>query len=195
MFTGIVEDVGEVVRAEHGHLCVSSRLIASDAKPGDSIAINGVDLTVTAVRGNEISFDAMPETYRRSNLEDLDRGDSVNLERSIRPLDRMSGHIVRGVVEGIGVLQGTRRDGDALLLTYRAPSELLRYVVVKGPICVDGASLTVIDTADDAFTVSLVQYTQDHTNHVRRQPGARVNLETDILARYVDKLLDHRHDA
>ncbi len=185
MFTGIVEDVGIVVEAGHGHLRISSESIASDAELGDSIAINGVDLTVTEVRGCEISFDAMPETYRRSNLEDLDRGDPVNLERSIRLMDRLSGHIVRGVVEGTGTLEATQPDGDALVCTYRAPSELLRYVIVRGPICVDGASLTVTGKTDDTFTVSIVQYTQAHTNHVRRRPGDRVNLETDILSRYV----------
>ena len=192
MFTGIVEDVGIVVDTGHGHLRVSSESIASDAELGDSIAINGVDLTVTEVRGCEISFDAMPETYRRSNLEDLDRGDPVNLERSVRLMDRLSGHIVRGVVEGTGTLEATQPDGDALVCTYRAPSELLRYVIVRGPICVDGASLTVTGKTDDTFTVSIVQYTQAHTNHVRRRPGDRVNLETDILARYVGELLDHR---
>ena len=192
MFTGIVEDVGIVLEADHGHLRISSESIASDAELGDSIAINGVDLTVTEVRGCEISFDAMPETYRRSNLEDLDRGDPVNLERSVRLMDRLSGHIVRGVVEGTGTLEATQPDGDALVCTYRAPSELLRYVIVRGPICVDGASLTVTGKTDDTFTVSIVQYTQAHTNHVRRRPGDRVNLETDILARYVGELLDHR---
>jgi riboflavin synthase len=176
MFTGIVEDVGEVVLAEHGHLRVCSERIAADAKLGDSISINGVDLTVTAIRGSEMSFDAMPETYRR-------------------PMDRLSGHLVRGVVEGTGVLQEARRDGDALVLTYRAPRELLRYVVVRGPICVDGASLTVIDKTDDTFTLSLVQYTQAHTHHVRRRSGDRVNLETDILARYVGELLDRARYA
>lgn len=190
MFTGIVEDVGIVLQVVHGHLLISSEAIASDTQRGDSIAINGVDLTVTKVRGHEMSFDAMPETYRRSNLEDLHRGDPVNLERSVRPMDRLSGHIVRGVVEGTGILEATQADGEALVCTYRAPRELLRYTIVKGPICVDGASLTVTDKTEDSFTVSLVQYTQAHTNHVRRRPGDRVNLETDILARYVGELLE-----
>ncbi len=190
MFTGIVEDVGVVVEAVAGHLRVSSGRIAADAKPGDSISVNGIDLTVRALRGREMSFDAMPETYRRSNLEDLDRGDPVNLERSVRPMDRLSGHIVRGVVEGTALLEAIRPDGEAFVCTYRAPRELLRYVVVKGPICVDGASLTVTAKSEDSFTVSIVQYTQTHTHHVRRHPGDRVNLETDILARYVGELLD-----
>jgi len=192
VFTGIVEDVGVVVKAESGHLLISSEEIASDAELGDSIAINGVDLTVTGIRGHEMSFDAMPETYRRSNLGDLVRGDPVNLERSLRLVDRLSGHIVRGVVEGTGNLEATRPDGDALVCTYRASRELLRFVVAKGPICVDGASLTVTDKTEDTFSVSIVQYTQAHTNHARRRPGDRVNLETDILARYVGELLDDR---
>lgn len=195
MFTGIIEEIGIVVEAADGHLRIASAEIASGAEPGDSIAIDGVDLTLTGIRGNEMSFDAMPETYRRSNLGDLVPGAPVNLERSVRPMDRLSGHIVRGVVEGTGSLETIRPDGDALLCTYRAPRELLRCVVVKGPICVDGASLTVIDKTNDTFTVSIVQYTQAHTHHVRRRPGERVNLETDLLARYVEELLDHRGRA
>ena len=189
MFTGIVEDVGRVVAAEEGHLTVSSRKIASDAGLGDSIAVSGVDLTVTGMLGNELAFDAMPETYRRSNLADLGAGDFVNLERSVRATDRLSGHIVRGVVEGIGQLEAIRAEDAAVIHTYRAPAELLRFVLVKGPICVDGVSLTVIDRTCDAFAVSIVQYTQGHTISLRRRLGDRVNLETDILGRYVDQLL------
>lgn len=192
MFTGIVQDVGHVVHAERGHLRILSEEIASDAELGASIAINGVDLTVIEIEGDELSFDAMPETYRRSNLGDLNPSDLVNLERSVRPVDRLSGHIVRGVVEGTGRLESMRREGDALIATYWASRELLIYVVVKGPICVDGASLTVTDKTIDTFSVSLVRYTQVHTNHIRRRPGERVNLETDIVARYVGELLNAR---
>lgn len=195
MFTGIIQDVGLVVQAERGHLRVSSLEIASDAALGDSIAINGVDLTVTEIAAREICFDAMPETYRRSNLGDLQPGDAVNLERSLRPLDRLSGHLVRGVVEGTGRLQATRSEGAAVIATYQAPRELLPYAVIKGPICVDGASLTLIAKTTDTFSVSLVQYTQAHTNHLRRRPGERVNLETDIVARYVGELLELRAGA
>jgi riboflavin synthase len=188
VFTGIVQDVGRVVMAADGHLRISSSKIASDAELGDSIAINGVDLTLTAIRGDELAFDVMPETYRRSNLRDLEVGDPVNLERSVRAMDRLSGHIVRGVVEGTGNLDAIRSDGDDFIHTYRAPRDLLRFVVVKGPICVDGVSLTVIDKTRDTFSVSIVRYTQRNTS-LQRSIGDRVNLETDILARYVEQLL------
>ena len=189
MFTGIIQDVGCVVMAMRGRLRISSEEIALDAELGESISINGVDLTVTEISGGEMSFDVMPETYRRTNLGDVSSGDPVNLERSIRPMDRLSGHIVRGVVEGTGRLAAAEPEGGALVVTYRAPRELLPYIVVKGPVCVDGASLTVIDKTADTFTVSLVQHTQAHTNHVRRCLGERVNLETDIVARYIGELL------
>ncbi len=192
MFTGIVEEVGRVVEAREGLIRIRADRILEDTRLGDSIAINGVDLTVMEIRDGVMSFNAMPETYRRSSLGRLAEGDGVNLERSVRPTDRLSGHIVRGVVEGTGTLESTKAEADALILTYRAPKDLLQYVVVKGPICIDGASLTVTEKTDETFSVSLVQYTQEHTNHVSRKPGDVVNLETDILARYVGAILEAR---
>ncbi len=192
MFTGIVEEVGRVVEAREGLIRIRADRILEDTRLGDSIAINGVDLTVMEIRDGVMSFNAMPETYRRSSLGRLAEGDGVNLERSVRPTDRLSGHIVRGVVEGTGTLESTKAEADALILTYRAPKDLLQYVVVKGPICIDGASLTVTEKTDETFSVSLVQYTQQHTNHVSRKPGDVVNLETDILARYVGAILEAR---
>ena len=192
MFTGIVEEVGTVVEARDGLVRIAVKRVLDGTRLGDSIAINGVDLTVMEIRGNELAFNVMPETYRRSNLSELEPGDGVNLERSVRPTDRLSGHIVRGVVEGTGTVETVSPDREAIVLTYRAPKELLQYVVVKGPICVDGASLTVIAKTEETFSVSLVQYTQEHTNHLRRKPGDRVNLETDLLARYVAAILEAR---
>ena len=192
MFTGIVEEVGRVTEAGDGFLRVGTTRIAEDAQLGDSIAINGVDLTVNEIRGDSLAFHVMPETFRRSNLGELNEGALVNLERSVRPMDRLSGHIVRGVVEGTGTLASIEPDGEALILTYTTPPELLPYIVVKGPVCIDGASLTVIDKGADCFAVSLVQYTQEHTTHVQRQPGDSVNLETDLMARYVEEILKAR---
>lgn len=192
MFTGIIEEVGEVLEAREGFLRLGAHKISEDAKPGDSIAINGVDLTIAKLDGTAMDFHVMPETYRRSNLQALVAGDRVNLERSVRPTDRLSGHIVRGVVEGTGTLEATRPEDDAVIVTYRAPKELLQYVIVKGPVCIDGASLTVIDKTEETFSVSLVQYTQEHTNHLDRKPGDVVNLETDLLARYVAQILEAR---
>ena len=192
MFTGIVEEVGEVVEAGAGTLRIRAPLITSDARLGDSIAINGVDLTV-AKAGDETFFaHVMPETYRRSNLGRLQPGDRVNLERSVRPSDRLSGHIVRGVVEGIATVAGFTREADAIIARFRTPAELLRYMVVKGPVCIDGASLTIVDKTDDSFAVSLVQYTQAHTNLLDKHPGDAVNIETDIIARYVESVLAAR---
>ena len=192
MFTGIIEEVGEVLEASEGVLRIAAPLIMSDAALGDSIAINGVDLTVAAIEGDAFMANVMPETYRRSNLGGLATGARVNLERSVRPMDRLSGHIVRGVVEGRGAFRAARPEADAVVASYDAPAELLRYMIVKGPICIDGASLTIVDKDEAGFAVSLVQYTQEHTNLLDREPGDEVNLETDIMARYVDQLVEAR---
>lgn len=189
MFTGIIEEVGEVLEAHAGLLWIRTRHILSDSKLGDSIAINGVDLTVTEMNGDSFSANVMPETYRRSNLGELKRGDAVNLERSVRPTDRLSGHIVRGVVEGTGSIHSFTPEGEAIIVRITTPAELLRYMVVKGPVTIDGASLTIIDKTADSFAVSLVQYTQDHISLLRKKPGQSVNLESDIIARYVEALL------
>ncbi len=192
MFSGIVEEVGVVREAGEGTLRIAAAAVLEDAQLGDSIAINGVDLTVAQLDGGAFFANVMPETYRRSNLRNLAAGDRVNLERSLRPTDRLSGHIVRGVVEGTGRLRSLTPEADAVIARYDAPPELLRYMVVKGPVAVDGASLTIIAKDAAGFAVSLVQYTQEHTNLTQRAPGDEVNLETDILARYVDELLAAR---
>ncbi|MGD9765686.1 MAG: riboflavin synthase [Candidatus Binatia bacterium] len=192
MFTGIIEEVGEVVEAGNGTLRIRSPQVLADAKLGDSIAINGVDLTVAQIAGDTFFADVMPETYRRSNLGQLGAGDRVNLERSVRPTDRLSGHIVRGVVEGVATLESFTPEADAVIARFRTPPELLRYMVVKGPVCIDGASLTIIDKTPGTFAVSLVQYTQGHTNLIGKQPGDSVNIETDIIARYVEAILAPR---
>ena len=192
MFTGIIEEVGRVAEAGEGLLRIAAPLITSDAALGDSIAINGVDLTVAAIEGHVFMANVMPETYRRSNLGGLPAGARVNLERSVRPMDRLSGHVVRGVVEGRGTFRAARPEADAVVASYDAPAELLRYMIVKGPICIDGASLTIVEKDEAGFAVSLVQYTQEHTNLLDREPGDEVNLETDIMARYVDQLVEAR---
>lgn len=187
VFTGIIEEVGTIVEAGEGTLRIRAPHILSDANLGDSIAINGVDLTVAEMDGEMFFAHLMPETYRRSNLGELKPDDIVNLERSVRPMDRLSGHIVRGVVEGVGTLQSMTPESEAIIVRIEAPQELLRYMVVKGPICIDGISLTIVAKDATSFSVSLVQYTQEHTNLVNRKPGDRINLETDIIARYVEQ--------
>jgi riboflavin synthase len=192
MFTGIVEEVGTVRAAEGGMVVIECHLVTEGSKLGDSIAVNGVDLTVRDMTADSMTFDVMPETFRRSNLRDVRPGALVNLERSVRPDDRLSGHIVRGVVEATCTLESLTPEGDAIIARFRPPAEYLRYIVMKGPVCVDGISLTVMARDDATFSVSLVQYTQEHTNLIRRQPGDSINLETDIIARYVEQLLADR---
>ncbi len=189
MFTGIVEEVGEVVASDDGALRIRAPKVSSDAQLGDSIAINGVDLTVAQLDGDVFFANVMPETYRRSNLGELTVGERVNLERSVRPSDRLSGHIVRGVVEGIAKVHSFTPEGDAIIVRIETPAELLRYMVVKGPVAIDGASLTIIDKTETSFAVSLVQYSQEHLNILDKKPGASVNIETDIIARYVENFL------
>ena len=192
MFTGIIEEVGTVRSADRGTLVIACLAILDDTALGDSVSVNGVDLTVMAMDGETLSFNCMPETYRRSNLGQLKPGGRVNLERSLRLTTRLSGHLVRGVVEATGTLLSLTPEEDAVLARYKAPPDILRHSVVKGPITVDGASLTVIAKDAESFTVSLVQYTQEHTNLTDRRPGDTVNLESDIIARYVDELLAAR---
>ena len=195
MFTGIIEEVGEVTEAGEGTLRIRAPFVLQDSKLGDSIAINGVDLTVAEMDGESFFANLMPETYRRSNLGELKAGDLVNLERSVRPMERLSGHIVRGVGEGIATLDSMTPEGEAIIARFNTPPELLRYMVVKGPVCIDGISLTIVAKDATSFSVSLVQYTQEHTNLHTRQPGDRINIETDILARYIDNLLSQRGGA
>jgi riboflavin synthase len=190
MFTGIIEEVGELLASEGGELVVGCSVVLEGTELGDSIAVNGVDLTARRIDADALVFDVMPETFRRSTLGELPVGAPLNLERSVRPSDRLSGHLVRGVVETTATLESLTPEADALIARYRVPSAYMRYIVTKGPVCVDGASLTVIARDDEGFAVSLVQYTQQHTNLTSRTPGDSINLETDIVARYVEQLVE-----
>jgi riboflavin synthase len=189
VFTGIIEEAGTVKEAERGRLVIACKKALQGTHLGDSIAINGVDLTVAHMDEDSFTANVMPETYRRSNLGQLKPGDLVNLERALTLSDRLGGHLVRGVVEATGTLLSFTPEEDATIARYAAPPEIMRYVIVKGPIAVDGASLTVIDRDESSFAVSLVLYTQEVTNLTRKQPADTVNLETDIIARYVEQLL------
>jgi riboflavin synthase len=194
MFTGIIEEVGTVKETERGRLVIGCQRILRGTNLGDSIAINGVDLTVAQMEEDSFLANVMPETYRRSNLGELKPGDLVNLERALYVGARLSGHIVRGVVEATGSLISLTPEEDAVIARYAAPPEILRYVVVKGPIAIDGVSLTVIAKDETSFSVSLVRYTLENTNLARRQSGDAVNLESDIIARYVEQLLPGGQD-
>ncbi|MDP3768872.1 MAG: riboflavin synthase [Dehalococcoidia bacterium] len=195
MFTGIIEELGTVREAQPGRLIINAKKVLWGTNLGDSIAVNGVDLTCTYLEEDGFHASVMAETYRRSNLGELKPGDEVNLERALTLAQRLGGHLVRGVVEATGTLESLTPEGESIIARYKAPPEILRYVVVKGPVAIDGASLTVIDKTAHTFAVSLVEYTQQHTNLTRRKPGDRINLESDIIARYVGQLLDERAGA
>jgi riboflavin synthase len=194
MFTGIIEEVGTVREAGEGELSIRAKVVLWGTNLGDSISVNGVDLTAKHFDEEGFSANVMPETYRRSNLGDLRAGDPVNLERSLQLAGRISGHLVRGVVEATGALVSFTPEADAIIMRVEAPPDILRHMVVKGPVAIDGISLTVTEKDERTFCVSLVQYTQEHTNLSVRKPGDRLNLETDIIARYVDQMLQDRRE-
>ena len=181
MFTGLVREVGTVRSMDDGRLVIESSIIAAI---GDSIAIDGVCLTVVRADGGTLAFDAVPETLSRTSLGDLAPGSGVNLEPALRAGDALGGHYVQGHVDGVGTYRGVV-DG---LHWFGAPPEILRYVVEKGSIAVQGTSLTVAAVGDDGFAVALIPHTLEVTTLGRLEPGARVNLEADVLAKYVEKL-------
>jgi riboflavin synthase len=159
-----------------------------DLSVSDSISINGTCLTVTVRDDNGFSVDVVPETLRRTNLSDLTAGDSVNLERPMKADDRFGGHIVQGHVDGTGAIESIEPEGEALLVRFTANDAVMRYVVEKGFITVDGASLTVVNCDDFGFLVSIIPYTRDNTKFATWKPGDTVNLEIDVIAKYVEKL-------
>jgi riboflavin synthase len=163
--------------------------LAGELSSGDSVAVNGVCLTATAISGETFAADVMQETLRRSSLAEASGGTPVNLELPLRASDRLGGHVVQGHVDGLGVVNDVGEDGFARLVEISAPGDLLRYVVEKGSIAVDGVSLTVASVTDDAFTVSLIPETLERTNLGSAAPGQPVNLEVDVLAKYVEKLV------
>ena len=192
MFTGLVADLGRVAAIERSpdgvRLTISSRL-ASDLHEGDSVAVNGVCLTATALGRDSFAADVMNETLSRTSLRSVDAGGEVNLELPLRATDRLGGHVVQGHVDGTGTIVSVADDGFARRVRIEAPGELLRYVVEKGSITVDGVSLTVAEIDSDSFTVSLIPETLQRTNLGKAHAGTTVNLEVDVLAKYVEKLM------
>jgi riboflavin synthase len=188
MFTGIVVEQGVVEQAPPA-LRLRAPGIAAGISLGDSVAVDGCCLTVTAVDGAAVSFDAVPETLRRTNLGRLAAGSRVNLEPALRAGDRLGGHIVQGHVDGVGTLVSSDLEGEAINLTFDAPADVLRYVVEKGSITVNGVSLTVTAFDDRSFGVSIIPHTREVTNLGELRPGDPVNLEVDILGKYVERLL------
>ncbi len=198
MFTGLVQDLGAVTAVDAGsdgaRLTVRTTL-AGDIAEGDSVAVNGVCLTATRIADGAFSADAMHETLRRSSLGAVAAGTGVNLELALRADQRLGGHIMQGHVDGLGTIASVRDDGFARVITIAAGEDLLRYVVEKGSIAVDGVSLTVARVDEQGFDVSLIPETLERTNLGAAQPGRPVNLEVDILAKYVEKLTAHRTET
>jgi riboflavin synthase len=195
VFTGLVEEVGRVSALEAGEmfrLSLSASRTVEDTRVGDSVSVNGVCLTVNELDGETLVFNAMPETLRRSALGSLAEGSAVNLERAMSPADRFGGHIVQGHVDGVGEVRDVRREGGAEIWEFGAPETVMRYVVEKGSICVDGISLTVISVRDTSFTVSILPQTRANTNLKELGVGDRVNLEADVVAKYVERLVGPR---
>jgi riboflavin synthase len=192
VFTGLVADLGTITALEATGDGVRLRVaspLAGELGEGDSVAVNGVCLTATEVADRHFTADVMNETLRRSSLAEVADGARVNLELPLRAADRLGGHVVQGHVDGVGAIRDAVEDGFARVVTIGAPPQVLRYVVEKGSIAVDGVSLTVVSVTADTFSVSLIPETLERTNLGDAVPGTPVNLEVDVLAKYVEKLM------
>lgn len=193
MFTGLIEEKGKVVRVSPSsgglRLTVEAPKVSEDAKLGDSVAVNGTCLTAVEIAPPMLTFDAVRETVERSAIGRLRPGDGVNLERPLRAGDRLGGHMVQGHVDGIGVIREVRRAGTETVFRIEAPPEIMRYVVEKGSIAVDGISLTVADLGSDWFSVAVIPHTLANTTLCEETVSSAVNLETDIIGKYVYKFV------
>jgi len=188
MFTGIVEEIGRVTSAQPRNLAITASKVLQGMELGGSIAVNGVCLTVTSFNSSSFSVDIMPETLRRTNLGLLCAGDEVNLERPLTPEKQLGGHFVQGHIDDTGRVTSVTWDGEAMLIRLEAPPEAMGYIVKKGFITVDGVSLTIVDYDASSFLVSIVDYTRRHTTLGSKRVGDLVNLEVDIIAKYLDRL-------
>ncbi|GIF99862.1 riboflavin synthase [Catellatospora citrea] len=199
MFTGIVEELGEIVglawEGDGAKVTVRGPLVVTDAKHGDSIAVNGVCLTVISTAGDTFETEVMKETFDRSSLGSIAPGERVNLERAVTAATRLGGHIVQGHVDGVGTIASKNPGGGWEDVRILLPEGMSRYIVEKGSITVDGISLTVVAVDDESFTVSLIPTTLELTTLGRKQPGALVNLEVDVIAKYVEKLVAAQRGA
>ena len=198
MFTGIIEEKGTVVSldktTDKAKLTIKGNMIFSDLKPGDSVAVNGVCLTADDISGDTFTADVMNETFGRTNFSMLKAGSHVNLERAMSAQGRFGGHIVSGHIDGIGTIAGISNDGNAVWYRIEASGEILRYIVQKGSVAIDGISLTVAKLTDTDFSVSIIPHTAQETILSEKKVGDQVNLENDILGKYVERLLSYRED-
>jgi riboflavin synthase len=195
MFTGIVEEVGIVKETSRGHLTFGAHKVLEGTKVGDSIAVNGVCLTVVSLENSEFSVNVMPETVRCTNLGRLHYSDQVNLERALVLGGRLGGHLVLGHIDGTGEVMDITSEETAYIMRISAPAKLMPYMVDKGFVAVDGVSLTIVDLDDLSFIVSLVSYTMENTTLGRKRPGGIVNLEADIIAKYVENLKERKRQG
>lgn len=195
MFTGLVEEIGTIIAAKRGEnsfdLTIKAKTVLEGVALGDSIAVNGVCLTVTSYENDKFIVGLAPETRARTNLGTLQANDRVNLERSVTPSTRLGGHFVQGHVDAKGTIDNIRPDEDALWITIKTDPALMRYIVTKGYITIDGTSLTVVDTGPDWFNITLIAYSQTKVILPSKKTGDTVNLEVDILAKYVERLVTH----
>ena len=190
MFTGLIEEQGRVLTPpRNGKLSLAASKVTEGLALGDSIAVNGVCLTVSAFSGQRFTADVMPETLHRSNLGELRTGSLVNLERALPATCRFGGHFVSGHIDGVGTLHSVRPEGNALIFSIRAAPELLRGIVEKGSVAIDGISLTVVEVTETLFSVSVIPHTAAVTTLAGKRPGDRLNLETDMIGKYVLRAL------
>lgn len=190
MFTGIIQEVGTIVSVPAGKLVIGGGQVLDGLELGASVAVNGVCLTATAVEAASFTVDTVPETLQRSNLGQLRTGSRVNLERALKLGGELGGHLVQGHIDGTGTVVSRRRDGTAVIMRFQAPPEVLKYVVGKGFIAIDGTSLTVVDKDSSSFSVSVIPLTQTLTVLLDKNVGDAVNLEVDIIGKYVAELMN-----
>lgn len=193
MFTGIVEETGIIkkllISGNSGQIQIRAKKVLEGTNIGDSIAVNGICLTVTSMSEESFCADVMAETVRRSSLRNLSSGDLVNLERAMAAGGRFGGHIVSGHIDGTGTIRSLKREENAVWLTIDTKPEIMRYIVEKGSICIDGVSLTVAKTRETYFQVSVIPHTGEETTLLKRKPGEFVNLENDIVGKYVERFV------
>ena len=194
MFTGLIEEIGNIKNIAHGSksckITITAKKVLEDVKLGDSIAVNGTCLTVVNYGVDYFTADVMPETVKRTVLAKLNNGDVVNLERTMALGDRFGGHIVSGHIDGLGEIVNMKKDDNAIVITIKASSSVIKYIIEKGSVAIDGISLTVVSVDAEKFAVSIIPHTVAMTNLHYKNPGDYVNIETDVIGKYVERLMN-----